>query len=104
LVPGQAFTPDRIRVRSYPVREVQGNLWLFFGDDPSAARKSHCRRVRANSPDLVESVRFAASIDHAVVGLMDPAHGPCPSRLWWRSRRSIQTKAKAFAPRPSASR
>ena len=37
LVPGQAFTPERIRVRSYPVREVQGNIWVFFGDDPATA-------------------------------------------------------------------
>jgi len=33
--------------------------------------------------------------------LMDPAHGPFVHRAWWwRSRRSIQTKAKAFAPSP----
>ena len=37
LVPGQAFTPDRIRVRSYPVRRGARNLWVFFGDDPAAA-------------------------------------------------------------------
>ena len=52
-------------------------------------------------PDLVENVGFAAAIDHAVVGLMDPAHGPFVHRAWWwRSRRSIQAKAKAFAPSP----
>jgi len=100
LVPGQAFTPDRIRVRSYPVREAQGNLWVFFGDDPAAAPEIPLvEGFERSSPDLVESVRFAASIDHAVVGLMDPAHGPfVHCAWWWRSRRSIQTKAKAFAP------
>jgi phenylpropionate dioxygenase-like ring-hydroxylating dioxygenase large terminal subunit len=100
LVPGQAFTPDRIRVRSYPVREVQGNLWVFFGDDPAAAPEIPLvEGLERSSPDLVESVRLAASIDHAVVGLMDPAHGPFVHRAWWwRSRHSIQTKAKAFVP------
>jgi phenylpropionate dioxygenase-like ring-hydroxylating dioxygenase large terminal subunit len=100
LVPGQAFTPDRIRVPSYAVREVQGNLWVFFGDDPAAAPEIPLvEGFERSSPDLVESVRFAASIDHAVVGLMDPAHGPFVHRAWWwRSRRSIHTKAKAFAP------
>ena len=100
LVSGQAFTPDRIRVRSYPVREVQGNLWVFFGDDPAAAPEIPVvEGFERSSPNLVESVRFAASIDHAVVGLMDPAHGPFVHRAWWwRSRRSIHTKAKAFAP------
>src|SRR5262249_13361816 len=100
LVPGRAFTPDRIRVRSYPVREVQGNLWVFFGDDPAGAPEiPSLDGFEASAPDLVESVSFAASIDHAVVGLMDPAHGPFVHRAWWwRSGRSIQTKAKAFAP------
>ncbi|HXO90903.1 MAG TPA: aromatic ring-hydroxylating dioxygenase subunit alpha [Stellaceae bacterium] len=100
LVPGQAFTPDRIRVPSYPVREMQGNLWVFFGDDPAAGPEIPVvEGFEGSSPDLVESVSFAASIDHAVVGLMDPAHGPFVHRAWWwRSRHSIQTKAKAFAP------
>ena len=100
LVPGQAFTPDRICVPSYAVREVQGNLWVFFGDDPAAGPEIPVvEGFERSSPDLVESVRFAASIDHAVVGLMDPAHGPFVHRAWWwRSRRSIQTKAKAFVP------
>jgi phenylpropionate dioxygenase-like ring-hydroxylating dioxygenase large terminal subunit len=102
LVPGQGFTADRIRVRSYPVREVQGNLWVFFGDEPAAAPEiPMLDGFEASVPDLVESVSFAASIDHAVVGLMDPAHGPFVHRAWWwRSRHSIQTKAKAFAPSP----
>ncbi len=102
LVPGQAFTPDRIRVHSYPVREVQGNLWVFFGNDLAAAPEiPFVEGFEGSSPDLVESVSFAASIDHAVVGLMDPAHGPFVHRAWWwRSRHSIQTKAKAFAPSP----
>jgi phenylpropionate dioxygenase-like ring-hydroxylating dioxygenase large terminal subunit len=102
LVPGQAFTPERIRVRSYPVREVQGNLWVFFGDDPDPAPEiPRLDGFDGALPDLVENVRFAAAIDHAVVGLMDPAHGPFVHRAWWwRSRHSIHRKSKAFAPSP----
>ena len=102
LVPGQAFAPDRIRVRSYPAREVQGNIWVFFGEDPAAAPEIPLLEgFDGRAPDLVESVKFAAAIDHAVIGLMDPAHGPFVHRAWWwRSRRSIQQKAKAFAPSP----
>ena len=100
LVPGQAFTPARIRVRSYPVREVQGNIWVFFGDDPATAPEIPVLDgFGGRPPDLVESVSFSAAIDHAVVGLMDPAHGPFVHRAWWwRSRRSIQHKSKAFNP------
>ena len=102
LVPGQAFTPARIRTRAYPALEVQGNIWVFFGDDPAAAPAIPILEgFEDAAPCLVETLRFAASIDHAVVGLMDPAHGPFVHRAWWwRSRRSIQAKAKAFAPSP----
>lgn len=102
LVPGQPFTPDRVRVRRYPVREVQGNIWVYFGDDPAGAPGiPEIEGFEDAAPRLVESVRFAAAIDHAVVGLMDPAHGPfVHSTWWWRSRHSIHAKAKAFAPSP----
>jgi phenylpropionate dioxygenase-like ring-hydroxylating dioxygenase large terminal subunit len=102
LVSGQAFTPSRIHVRSYPAREVQGNIWVFFGEDTALAPEIPLLEgFGERAPDLVESVSFAAAIDHAVVGLMDPAHGPFVHRAWWwRSRRSIQQKVKAFAPSP----
>jgi phenylpropionate dioxygenase-like ring-hydroxylating dioxygenase large terminal subunit len=100
LVPGQAFTHDRIHTRSYPVREVQGNLWVYFGEDPSGAPEiPMLEGLGECAPDIVETVRFDAAVDHAVVGLMDPAHGPFVHRAWWwRSRRSIHHKAKAFTP------
>jgi phenylpropionate dioxygenase-like ring-hydroxylating dioxygenase large terminal subunit len=102
LVPGQAFAPGRIHTRSYPTREVQGNLWIYFGDDPATAPEIPVLDgFDACAANLVETVRFGAAIDHAVVGLMDPAHGPFVHRAWWwRSRRSIREKAKAFAPSP----
>ncbi len=101
LVPGQVFSPNRIRTRRYPAREVQGNVWIFFGDEPATAPEIPLLEAFEDGrpPDLVESVAFAAPIDHAVVGLMDPAHGPFVHRAWWwRSRRSIQQKTKAFTP------
>jgi phenylpropionate dioxygenase-like ring-hydroxylating dioxygenase large terminal subunit len=102
LVPGQTFTPDRVRLRNYPAREVQGNIWVFFGTDPAAAPEIPViDGFEDAGPRLVENVTLAAAIDHAVVGLMDPAHGPfVHSTWWWRSRRSIHAKAKAFAPSP----
>jgi phenylpropionate dioxygenase-like ring-hydroxylating dioxygenase large terminal subunit len=82
---------------------VQGNIWVFFGGDPSAAPDIPMLDGFAASaaPRLVETVRFRAAIDHAVVGLMDPAHGPyVHGAWWWRSRRSVHAKAKAFASSP----
>jgi phenylpropionate dioxygenase-like ring-hydroxylating dioxygenase large terminal subunit len=102
LVAGRALAPSRIHVRSYPVREVQGNLWVFFGDDPAAAPDIPLLDGFAEAaPRLVASMRLRAAIDHAVVGLMDPAHGPFVHRAWWwRSRRSIRPKQKEFVPSP----
>jgi phenylpropionate dioxygenase-like ring-hydroxylating dioxygenase large terminal subunit len=101
LVDGQSFDLARVSVERYPAREVQGNVWVFFGTDPEAAPEIPWLGGFAESaaPNLVETMSFAAAIDHAVVGLMDPAHGPyVHTAWWWRSRRSAHEKAKAFVP------
>ncbi len=103
LVEGQSFDLSRIGVARYPAREVQGNIWVFFGSDPSAAPDIPVLDgfAEAAAPRLAETMRFGAAIDHAVVGLMDPAHGPfVHGAWWWRSRRSAHDKAKAFEPSP----
>ncbi len=103
LVAGQTFDLAHVAVPSYAAREVQGNVWVFFGSDPAAAPDIPHLDGFAESaaPRLIETMRFAAAIDHAVIGLMDPAHGPfVHSAWWWRSRRSMHEKAKAFAPAP----
>ena len=103
LVPGQEFDLGSVSAASYPAREVQGNVWVYFGADPANAPEIPVLHDFAEdaAPQLAESVRFAAAIDHAVVGLMDPAHGPFVHRAWWwRSAGSIHEKAKAFEPSP----
>ncbi len=99
---GEAIDPGRIRVKPYPAREVQGNVWVFFGDAPEAAPDvPEVPGFGARGPDLYESVRMPCAIDHAVIGLMDPSHGPYVHRAWWwRSRRSIHEKEKAFVASP----
>ena len=38
-------------------------------------------------------------MDHGIIGLMDPAHGPFVHQAWWwRSRASIREKDKQFEP------
>ena len=98
LADGQDLDPGRIRVKAYPAREVQGNIWVFFGEAPEAAPPVPVAPgFPERRPDLYESVRMPCAIDHAVIGLMDPSHGPFVHRAWWwRSRRSIHEKEKAF--------
>ena len=44
-------------------------------------------------------------VDQAIIGLMDPAHGPFVHQAWWwRTRRSIRDKAKQFEPIPDGFR
>ncbi|MGO8919367.1 MAG: Rieske 2Fe-2S domain-containing protein [Stellaceae bacterium] len=102
LVPGQELDISRLGVKAYPAREVQGNVWVYFGDDPSGAPEVPVvPEIGERAPDLFESMSFPCSIDHAVVGLMDPAHGPFVHRAWWwRGRKSIHEKAKTFAASP----
>jgi phenylpropionate dioxygenase-like ring-hydroxylating dioxygenase large terminal subunit len=99
LVAGQQFDLAQVAVAAYPASEAQGNIWVYFGADPAAAPPvPQLDDFGAGAaPQLVETVRFAAAIDHAVVGLMDPAHGPFVHRAWWwRGAHSAHEKAKEF--------
>ena len=99
------FEVDRIRVRAYPVAESQGMVFVWIASDPRRpAEPDHPPPVFPGAdgpaPRLVEAMVFDSHIDHAVVGLMDPAHGPyVHQQWWWRSRHAMHDKQKAFEPR-----
>ncbi|WP_333590746.1 aromatic ring-hydroxylating dioxygenase subunit alpha [Brevundimonas sp.] len=105
LVQDQAFETDRIRVRAYPVRESQGLVFVWMASDPRTKPEPDHEPpvfpgVVGGGAKLVEWMDFDSHIDHAVVGLMDPAHGPfVHQQWWWRSEHSMHEKAKAFEPR-----
>lgn len=45
------------------------------------------------------SAELPCNVDHGIIGLMDPAHGPFVHQAWWwRSRHSIHEKEKHFEP------
>ena len=45
------------------------------------------------------------NVDHGIIGLMDPAHGPFVHQAWWwRSKASIHEKEKHFEPIPEGFR
>jgi phenylpropionate dioxygenase-like ring-hydroxylating dioxygenase large terminal subunit len=104
MVDGQDFDPGRIRVRSYPVAESQGLVWIFMAEGPRAPGPDgpppRFEGVVGRAPRLVERMDFESHLDHAVVGLMDPAHGPyVHQQWWWRTSASQHEKAKRFEPR-----
>jgi len=100
LVEGQDMDISRIRVRRYPIHEAQGCIWIFMASDGSVEPPPPPTLPEvADHPRLVETMEFPCHVDHAVVGLMDPAHGPFVHKSWWwRSRRSIHAKEKRFGP------
>lgn len=101
LVDGQEMEAGNVRVRSYPVREQDGLIWVYMAaaghesvpphDEPPKVDVPHAK------PRWHESQQFACGIDHAVIGLMDPAHAPyVHGRWWWRVR--PKEKHKHYAP------
>jgi phenylpropionate dioxygenase-like ring-hydroxylating dioxygenase large terminal subunit len=104
MVDDQEVAVDRIRVRRYPVAESQGMVFVWMGSDtrgegePDQPPPTFPGAIGA--PKLVDRMVFDAHIDHAVVGLMDPAHGPyVHQNWWWRSAASRHDKAKTFEAR-----
>ena len=106
LAAGQEMETERIGVQTYPVRESQGLVWVWIAGDRRAPSEPDeeppvFEGVVGGAPKLVERMDFESHVDHAVVGLMDPAHGPyVHQQWWWRSKASQHEKAKAFEPRP----
>ncbi len=101
LTAEQNFELPRVSVRSYPVVESQGLIFIWVAGERLDAVTDPPRfeGVVGGRPKLVERIELAVHIDHAVVGLMDPAHGPFVHQAWWwRSRASRHDKQKAFAP------
>ncbi len=100
----QDFDPTRIRVRRYPARESQGLVFVHVAADPRATGEPEGAPPTfpgaISRPKIVDRAVFDSHLDHAVVGLMDPAHGPyVHNQWWWRSSHSMHDKAKAFEPR-----
>jgi phenylpropionate dioxygenase-like ring-hydroxylating dioxygenase large terminal subunit len=100
LAEGQDLDFARIRVRRYPAAESQGLVFVWFGAGEPSEPPPSFPGVVGGAPKLVDRMEFDAHLDHAVVGLMDPAHGPfVHQQWWWRSRASRHEKAKRFEPR-----
>lgn len=100
------FDVTKIRVYQYPVREISGTVWVYI-----ANKKLTQQAPKEGPPNLilspqltfrhVETVILPANIDHAVIGLIDPAHVTFVHQSWyWRSARKLKLKEKHFAPTP----
>ncbi len=103
---------ERIFAGSFPCEERDGYVWVYLPDPEARAGAAD---PVPSAPQLpVFSARYRLThlwaelpchVDHGIIGLMDPAHGPFVHQAWWwRSRRSIQEKEKVFEPIPNGFR
>ncbi|MBC7370149.1 MAG: aromatic ring-hydroxylating dioxygenase subunit alpha [Bdellovibrionaceae bacterium] len=104
LCEGQNIDCTKIKVKHYPAQEQQGLIWVFMGDKDFDLSKAPPIPYMGPlpkdvKPRIIEKCIFPCHIDHAVIGLMDPAHGPYVHKSWfWRSEKTMHEKRKKFAP------
>jgi phenylpropionate dioxygenase-like ring-hydroxylating dioxygenase large terminal subunit len=109
LTSGDKLKVERIFATHFPCQELDGYFWVYVPDPASP------NEPPPPAPHLpVFSSRYRLThlarelpchVDHGIIGLMDPAHGPFVHQAWWwRSRHSIHEKAKVFEPIPNGFR
>jgi phenylpropionate dioxygenase-like ring-hydroxylating dioxygenase large terminal subunit len=101
------LVPTKIYANSFPVVERDGYAWVYVPETgagritdlvalppvpelPKFGKRFRSAHLQADLP---------CNVDHGIIGLMDPAHGPFVHRAWWwRSAASIHEKTKMFEP------
>jgi phenylpropionate dioxygenase-like ring-hydroxylating dioxygenase large terminal subunit len=107
-VPGDKLKVDRIFAGHFPCAEQDGYVWVHIPErmgppDPPPVPRLPVFSARYRLTHL--EAQLPVHVDHGIIGLMDPAHGPFVHQAWWwRSRRSIQRKEKVFEPIPNGFR
>jgi phenylpropionate dioxygenase-like ring-hydroxylating dioxygenase large terminal subunit len=115
LTADQNLKVYRIYAGSYACDERDGFIWAFVPDPSPGAGFSRRAEPPAAAPAIEKfsspyksaylTTDMPVSIDHGIIGLMDPAHGPFVHQAWWwRSRHSIHEKRKNFEPIPGGFR
>ena len=108
LTSHDALEPTKIYANSFPVVERDGYAWVYV-PAPGAGRMDVGDASLPAVPELPKftqrfrtahlSAELPCNVDHGIIGLMDPAHGPFVHRAWWwRSAASIHEKTKRFEP------
>jgi phenylpropionate dioxygenase-like ring-hydroxylating dioxygenase large terminal subunit len=116
LTTDQKLRVDRVYAGSYVCEEHDDFIWVFI-PEPSPAGAGFTKRqdptpLAPRLPTFSNKCKIAyltcdlpCGVDHGIIGLMDPAHGPFVHQAWWwRTRGSIHEKQKAFEPIPQGFR
>jgi phenylpropionate dioxygenase-like ring-hydroxylating dioxygenase large terminal subunit len=116
LTPDQQLRIDRIYAGNYACEERDSFIWVFMPDaGPAGAGFSRRDEPGVSAPEVPKfsgkfktaylTADLPCTVDHGIIGLMDPAHGPFVHQAWWwRTRHSIHEKQKHFEPVPNGFR
>jgi phenylpropionate dioxygenase-like ring-hydroxylating dioxygenase large terminal subunit len=99
--------PTKIFANTFPVVECDGFAWVYV--PPAGIGRTTDESLLPAVPELPKfgkrfrsahlQAELPCNVDHGIIGLMDPAHGPFVHRAWWwRSAASIHEKTKKFEP------
>lgn len=85
LIGDEPYDPARIRVRSYPVHEAGGVLYVYVRDDPRSDAAPHLPAPKFDTPTARPNVAVTQildiHLDDAVTGLMAPTRTPFIEKL-----------------------
>jgi phenylpropionate dioxygenase-like ring-hydroxylating dioxygenase large terminal subunit len=97
---------ERISAGHFPCQERDGYAWVYLNaPGPRLPERLPAVPELEKFGERYRITRLACElpshVDHGIIGLMDPAHGPFVHQSWfWRSKASIHEKSKQFEPIP----
>jgi phenylpropionate dioxygenase-like ring-hydroxylating dioxygenase large terminal subunit len=101
LCEGQQFNVCSIRTKSYPCRQVNDCIWVYFGEKTeNLPEVPTAPGLEGLSWDCTSTTLLLPThIDYAAAALIDPAHVPyVHNSWWWRSHRNPKLKEKRYIP------
>ena len=109
LTTHDALEPTKIFANAFPVAERDGYAWVYIPAPGAGRINAEDTTPLPPIPTLPKftqrfrtahlSADLPCNVDHGIIGLMDPAHGPFVHQAWWwRSAASIHEKTKSFEP------
>ncbi len=103
LTPEDTLDPTKISAGHYECVERDGYFWVFMPDPGAGSSATEPAPELPTFSDRYKRehlwAELPSNVDHGIIGLMDPAHGPFVHQAWWwRKGASIHEKKKQFEP------
>ena len=115
LTPEDTLDCTRIYASAFPCEERDGHAWVYVPGPGSGRVRTEDLHILPPVPEVAKfgsryrwahlAAELPCNVDHGIIGLIDPAHGPFVHQSWWwRGGASIHVKEKQFEPIPQGFR